>query len=148
VERRLASEQVAEVLIRSARQTMGRGWNQFSGAGILDGQAASALALTYDVTSPRARARARRRGTRVRVRVLSAKDRTESGRELAGRVRYGLLVSRDGGNDFRTVATGRSRPFRRTVRLRGRRINVIVATACDGNGNCGVRRLGRFRRSR
>ena len=24
--------------------------------------------------------------------------------------------------------------------------NVLVATACDGNGNCGVRRLGRFRR--
>jgi subtilisin family serine protease len=148
VEPRLASEQVAEVLIRSARQTMGRGWNQFSGAGILDGEAAAGLARTYDVTSPRARARARRRGARVRVRVLSAEDRTESGRELAGRVRYGLLISRDGGRDFRTVVTGRSRPFRRTVRLSGRRVNVIVATACDGNGNCGVRRLGRFRRSR
>jgi outer membrane protein assembly factor BamB len=32
------------------------------------------------------------------------------------------------------------------VRLRGRRVNVILATACDANGNCGVKRLGRFRR--
>jgi hypothetical protein len=84
----------------------------------------------------------------VRVRVRSTKDRTEPGRELAGRVRYGLVVSRDGGDDFNTVVSGRSRPFRRTIRLKGRRANVIVATACDGNGNCGVRRLGRFRRSR
>jgi subtilisin family serine protease len=148
VERRLASEQVAEVLVRSARQTVGQGWNEFSGAGIVDGQAAAGLARTYDVTAPRARARARRRGGTVRVRVRSANDRTEPGRELAGRVTYGLLVSRDGGDDFNTIVSGRSRPFRRTVRLRGRRANVIVATACDGNGNCGVKRIGRFRRSR
>jgi hypothetical protein len=82
------------------------------------------------------------------VRVRSAKDRTEPGRELAGRVTYGLLVSRDGGNDFNAAVSRRSRPFRHTVRLRGRRANVIIATACDGNGNCGVRRLGRFRRPR
>jgi hypothetical protein len=30
------------------------------------------------------------------------------------------------------------------VALRGRRRNVIVATACDRNGNCGVRRLGSY----
>jgi subtilisin family serine protease len=148
VERRLASEQVAEVLIRSARQTVGRGWNEFSGAGILDGQAAAALAGTYDVTPPRAKARARRRGAHVRVRVRSTKDRTEPGRELAGRVTYGLLVSRDGGRNFRPAVSRRSRPFRHTVRLRGRGLNVILATACDGNGNCGVKRVGRFRRSR
>jgi subtilisin family serine protease len=148
VERRLASEQVADVLIRSARQTMGGGWNEFSGAGILDGQAAAALALTYDVTSPRARGRAGRRGDTVNVRVRSSKDRTEPGRELAGRVTYGLLVSRDGGRSYLPAVSGRRRPFRRTVRLRGRRLNVILATACDGNGNCGIRRLGRFRRPR
>ena len=33
VERRLASEQVADVLARSARQTIGRGWNEFTGSG-------------------------------------------------------------------------------------------------------------------
>jgi hypothetical protein len=40
--------------------------------------------------------------------------------------------------------TGRRRPFTRSVALRGNRRNVIVATACDGNGNCGVRRLGSY----
>jgi subtilisin family serine protease len=146
VERRLASEQVADVLIRSARQTRGSGWNEFTGAGIVDGRAATDLARTYDVTSPRARGRARRRGGRVRVRVVTARDRTEPGRELAGDVTYGLLVSRDAGDDFDVVVRGRARPFRRAVRLRGRRVNVFLATACDGNGNCGVRRIGRFRR--
>ena len=148
VERRLASEQVAEVLIRSARQTLGSGWNEFSGAGILDGQAAAALALTYDVTSPRARGRARRRGARVSVRVASSRDRTDPGRELAGRVTYGLLVSRDGGRGFRAAVSRRRKPFRHAVRLRGRRLNVILASACDANGNCGVKRLGRFRPAR
>jgi subtilisin family serine protease len=147
VERRLASEQVAEVLIRSARQTRGTGWNEFTGAGIVDGAAAAALARTYDVTSPRARGWARRRGARVSVRVRSTRDRTEPGRELAGGVRYGLLVSRDG-RPFRAAISRRRRPFRHAVRLRGRRLNVILASACDANGNCGVKRLGRFRPAR
>jgi subtilisin family serine protease len=146
VERRLASEQVAEVLSQSARQTRGTGWNQFTGAGVVDGAAATARARTYDVRPPRARGRARRRGGRVRARVLRSADRTDAGRELAGRVTYGLLVSRNGGRDYSVVRSGRRRPFAVGVRLRGRRTNVLVATACDGNGNCGLKRIGRFRR--
>jgi subtilisin family serine protease len=146
VERRLASEQVAEVLTQSARQTQGTGWNEFTGAGVVDGAAATARARTYDVRPPRAKGRARRRGGRVRARVARTRDRTESGRELAGQVSYGLLVSRNAGRSYAVVRSGRRRPFAVSVRLRGRRANVLVATACDGNGNCGVKRLGRFRR--
>ena len=145
VERRLASEQVAEVLTRSARQTIGRGWNEFTGAGIVDGAAATALARTYDVTAPLARGSARRAGGTVRVRLRRTRDRTEAGRELAGGIRYGLVVSRDGGESFDALARGRRNPISRDVRLRGGRANLLVATACDGNGNCGVTRLGRFR---
>jgi subtilisin family serine protease len=145
VEPRLASEQVAEVLIRSARQTVGSGWNQFTGAGIVDGKGATELARTYDVTSPRAEGLARRSGARVSVRVRRVNDRTEPGREVAGRVTYGLLVSRDGGKDFDLVVSGRRRAFRKAVSLRGAKANVFVATACDANGNCGVKRLGRFK---
>jgi subtilisin family serine protease len=145
IEPRLASEQVADVLTRSARQTRGAGWNEFTGAGVVDGRAATALARRYDVTPPRARGSAVRRGARVRVRVGPTADRTEPGRELAGRVRYGLLLSRHGGNDFRIVGGRRRKPFRRELRLRGGRVNVFLATACDGNGNCGVKRLGRFK---
>jgi serine protease len=142
VERRLASEQVAEVLIRSA----GASWNQFVGHGVVNGRTATELARTYDVTSPPAQATARRRGGRVRVRVNASVDRTEAGRELAGRVTYGLLVSRDGGRTFSQATSRRKRPFRKTVRLRGKRANVFAATVCDGNGNCDVKRLGRFKR--
>jgi subtilisin family serine protease len=144
VEPRLASEQVAEVLIRSARQTRGEGWNEYTGAGIVDGKAATDLARVYDVTAPKARADAQRLGNLVSVRMARTKDRTEQGRELAARVTYGLLVSRNGGHNFSVVASRRKRPIRRMVELRGGRINVVAATACDGNGNCAVRRLGRF----
>jgi len=142
-ERGLASEQVADVLVRSAS---GSGWNEFTGAGIADGMRAVELARIYDVLSPRARGRTRRRGNRVRVTVTRSQDRTQPGDELAGRVTYGLLVSRNGGQSFSVVTSPRRRPFSRTVRIRGARRNVLVSMACDGNGNCGVKRLGRFRR--
>ena len=145
VEARLASEQVAEVLTATARQPAGGGWNEFTGTGIVDGLAASARARVYDVTPPRARGSASRRGNRVNVRVKRSVDRTASGRELAGNVTYSLLVSRDGGQTFGLVRNRRSRPFTASVALRGRRQNAIVSTACDGNGNCGIKRLGRFR---
>jgi subtilisin family serine protease len=144
VEPRLASEQVAHVMTRSARQTRGRGWNEFTGRGVVDGRSATGLARTYDVTPPRARASARRVGSSVLVRLLGTRDRTERGRELAGRVTYNLVVSRDGGREFEPVVSGRRRPFSRSVALRGARANVLVATACDSNGNCGVSRLGRY----
>jgi subtilisin family serine protease len=145
VERRLASEQVADVLVRSARQTTGSGWNEFTGSGIVDGKAATDLARTYDVTDPPVHANVHRRGRSVSVRVRRSTDRTEAGRELAGQVTYGLLISRDGGRTFGVVVRQRSRPFRQSVRLRGRGANVLIGTVCDGNGNCGVKRLGRFR---
>jgi subtilisin family serine protease len=145
VERRLASEQVAEVLIRSARQTRGAGWNAFTGAGIVDGKAATDLARIYDVTAPRTKAQARRVGNAVSVRMGRTKDRTEEGRELAAGVTYGLLVSRNAGRNFSVVRSRRKRPVQRNVLLSGTQTNVLAATACDGNGNCTVKRLGRFR---
>src|SRR3954447_3931866 len=146
VEPRLASEQVAEVLIRSAVQHRGHGWNRYTGAGVVDGAGAVALARRYDVISPKARGTARRSGESVNVRLKKVRDRSDPGREVAGHVTYGLLVSRDAGRDYSVVVSGRHRAFRRAVRLKGRKANVLVATACDSNGNCGVKRLGRFKR--
>ncbi len=82
----------------------------------------------------------------MRVTLKRSKDRTQPGDELSGHVTYGLLVSRDGGNNFSVVAGRRRQPFARTVRIRGSRRNLLVSTACDGNGNCGIKRLGRFKR--
>ena len=142
-ERGLASEQVADVMVRAAA---GSGWNEFTGAGVADGMHAVEIARVYDVVSPRARGVTRRRGNRVRVTLRRSPDRTQPGDELAGHVTYGLLVSRNGGSTFTVLASRRRRPFRKTVRIRGARQNVLVSTACDANGNCGVKRLGRFRR--
>ena len=142
-ERGLASEQVADVLVRSAA---GSGWNEFTGAGVADGMRAVEIADIYDVLGPRAHARTRRRGNRVRVTVTRSRDRTQPGDELAGKVTYGLLVSRNGGRRFSVIASRRRRPFSRTVRIRGPRRNLLISTACDGNGNCGIRRLGPFKR--
>jgi subtilisin family serine protease len=142
-ERRLASEQVADVLVRSAN---GSGWNEFTGSGVADAMAAVEAARAYDVLGPRARGGTRRRGNRVRATVARTRDRTAAGDDLAGGVTYGLLVSRDGGRSFAVVRSRRRRPFSVNVTLRGFRLNVLVGTACDANGNCGVRRLGRFRR--
>ncbi len=142
-ERRLASEQVAEVMVRSANNS---GWNEFTGAGVVDGKNAVDIAATYDVIGPRARGKTRRRGNRVMTTVARTQDRVDPGDELAGHVSYGLLVSRNGGRRFGIIASRRARPFSKNVRLRGHKSNVLVGTACDGNGNCGVKVLGRFRR--
>jgi hypothetical protein len=130
------------------RSAAGSGWNQFTGSGVADGMAAVEVARVYDVQNPRARGRTRRRGNRVRATVARSRDRTLAGDVLAGHVRYGLLLSRNGGKSFRVLARRRLGPFKRSVTIRGRRLNILVSTACDGNGNCGVKRLGRFRRLR
>ena len=142
-ESRLASEQVAEVMVRSAT---GGGWNEFTGAGVVDGKAAVDIAATYDVVNPRARGKTRRRGNSVKATVSRTQDRADPGDALAGSVTYGLLLSRDAGRSFGVVVSRRPRPFSRNVRIRGSRRNVLVGTACDGNGNCGVKVLGRFKR--
>ena len=145
VQPRLKSEQVAHVLTRSARQTVGRGWNERTGAGVVDGAAATALARIYDVTPPPRRGSASRRdGTHVAVRLGRARDRTSGEHELAAHLTYAILVSRDGGDSFR-VALRRRSPFRHVVSLKGPRENALATAVCDRNANCAVKRLGRFR---
>ena len=145
VQPRLASEQVAHVLTRTAHQTVGtKSWNEYTGAGLVDGGAAVALARVYDLTAPPRRGSAHRRdGSRVAVRIARARDHTRAGRELAGHVRYSILVSRDGGKNF-DVALRRTRPIRHLVRLKGSQINAIATAVCDRNANCAIKRLGRF----
>jgi subtilisin family serine protease len=146
VEPALASEQVADVLVRSARQTIpGHRWNEFIGAGVVDGRAAVELARRYDTRAPRPRARARRIGrSGLSVTLRRVRDRTERGHELAGQINYAVLVSTDGGRNYRLAVRPRSRPFSATLSL-SRRALLAVASVCDANGNCSSRPLGRFR---
>ncbi|HEX2232924.1 MAG TPA: S8 family serine peptidase, partial [Thermoleophilaceae bacterium] len=147
VEPELASEQVADVLVRSARQTLpGPRWNEFTGSGTVDGRAATALARIYDTRPPPARGRARRRGRRsIAVTMRRVRDRSERGHERAGNVNYAVLVSRDGGRSYELAARPRTGPFTQVLPLRGPRRHLFAASVCDGNGNCSSRRLGSFR---
>ncbi len=91
VEPRLKSEQVADVLRRSARQTLpGTRWNEFTGRGVVDGEAATALARRYDVRPPRA-ARPRRAQRRARVRARAPQPRSHQPRP--GARRSGALLA-------------------------------------------------------
>ena len=141
-ERRLTSTQVADVMVRSAN---GDGWNEFTGAGVVDGKKAVDIAATYDVVAPRARGKIRRKGNRARVTVARTRDRTEAGDELAGALSYAVLVSRDNGRSF-SVLRERRRPFSVSVRIRGPKVNRIFSSVCDGNFNCDDKLLGRFKR--
>ena len=146
VEPRLASEQVAEVLTRSARQTVGarlervhrrrrrrRRGRHGPGAPLRrDGAASLAAARGASATRCGCGCGSRR----------TAPSRAAS--SLAGSG-TGCVVSRNGGRSFDSLTRSRRNPISRDVRLRGTRANVLVATACDRNGNCGIKRLGRFR---
>jgi subtilisin family serine protease len=135
---RLASEQVADVVQRSAVQTFGRpGWNEFTGWGIVNAQRAVEVARRYDVTEPTFRTRTRRRGRRVTIRVFGGHDRTAPGAELAGGVTYGLALERSGEVTF--LVRPRRGPISRSITVRRR--TTLVALACDANGNCATRRL-------
>jgi subtilisin family serine protease len=141
-EPRLQSQQVADVIQRSARQTIGQQpWNEFTGRGVIDGAAAIEAARRYDVTPPALEARARRSGSRVRLRVSGSGDRTDPGDELAGGVRYALAVRRTTGLQF--IAGPTAGTISRTLRIT--RTTTFVGVACDANLNCRTRRLGRFR---
>ena len=60
---------------------------------------------------------------------------------------YGLLVSRDGGRSYGVLASRRPAAVPQEREARGgRKRNVLVAPPATRNGNCGVKRLGRFHR--
>jgi subtilisin family serine protease len=149
VEPALASDQVADVLQRGARQTFGRrGWNEYTGWGVVDGPGAVHAARVYDVSPPHLRVRAHRhRHSLVAVHLYRTRDRTRRGKRLAGGVRYSLLVSRDAGRSFQFAVRPRRRAFRKLVRVRGSKRNVLAAVVCDRNYNCASKRF-RYRPSR
>ena len=148
VQPRLASEQVADVLTRTARQTVGtRTWNERTGAGVVDGGAATALARVYDLTAPPKRGSARRRDGTQRGGAHRARARPHPRRPRAGRARElrDPRVARRR-QELRRGRCAADAPLRHLVRLKGSQTNAIAAAVCDRNANCAIKRLGRFRR--
>lgn len=137
---RLHADQVARILMRTARQANGqRGWNPATGHGVVDAQAAVELARRFDVTPPPARAQvARISPTTWRVRVLPSRDPVRRGQLREGGVRYAIVVEERGRR--RLLVRPTSRPPVRSVRLpstsKGLRLFVV---ACDRVLNCASR---------
>ena len=148
-EPRLQSQQVAEVMMRSARQTLGEPgtWNEFTGTGIVDGEAAVRLARVYDVVAPTGMTarQARKGGSKITVRVSGGVDGTDEGDELAGGVQHFILLGKNG-RDADVVVSGDETGAARTFRLRKGTRYQFVGAACDNNGNCDVRRLRTVKR--
>ncbi len=128
----LTASQVADVLRRSATQTLGTGWNPFTGAGLVNAAAAVALARVYDTTPPTLTLAALPKVGGIQADV-TAIDGVDAGKTLAGGLTIGLETSRDGviydvavdpaaGELHQLIATSGPTWFR--------------ATVCDANHNC------------
>ena len=123
------------------------GWNEFTGAGIVDGKAATTLAAHLRRDSPRARGKARsaRQPGDGHARAHDGPHRRGATSSPASSP-TGCWSHATAAAASRIVAQPPLAPVLEEVRLRGRKSNVFVATACDGNGNCGVKMLGRFKK--
>ncbi len=91
----LTPAQVADVIRRSATQTFGTGWNEYTGAGIVNANAAVAVARTYDTTPPTAVFTAVPKVGGIQA-DLTATDVADPGKTVAGGVTLTLEESRDG----------------------------------------------------
>ena len=110
-ERRLASEQVADVIVRSAD---GGGWNEFTGAGMVDGKDAVDIARVYDVIGPARAGKARRRGNRVKATLARTQDRTEPATSSRAASPTGCWSRATAATASTSLASRRRRRSRRT----------------------------------
>lgn len=134
----LRADQVGDVLRRSARQTIGSGWNPGTGAGVLDIGAATALAARYDATAPELSLSAEAGTGTVRIRA-NAEDRVGAGHDVAGDATVGAEYSRDGFSFAPLIAPGPA-PIDASYAASAAQPLWIAVTACDRNRNC-VRRV-------
>jgi hypothetical protein len=139
---RLHAAQIADVIRRSAHQTVGAGWNAHTGAGLVDALAAVTLAPSYDTVAPTLDFGVVRSGPSLIASVVG-QDATGPGEALAGPGQSRVETSTDG-TEFRVASSSTASTLRKAVPLRpGARI-WIRGTACDGLHNCSTRESGPF----
>jgi subtilisin family serine protease len=139
---RLHAAQVADVIRRSAHQTVGTGWNPHTGAGVVDALAAVTIAPSYDTVAPTLDFGVVRSGASLIASVVGV-DAAEPGEAIAGHGTSRIETSTDG-TTFHVVSSSAATTFRTKVPLHpGARI-WIRGTACDGLHNCTRRASGPF----
>ena len=137
----LLPEQLAQVLQSSAQQTLGEGWNQQTGFGIVNATAAVERARRYDTVEPHVNLAATPGPKSVALR-LEATDAAREGEEVASGITVTLERSRDGVS-FEPWLAEQTLPLARTVKAtRTGPAYWFRAVACDANRNCSVTSLG------
>jgi subtilisin family serine protease len=138
----LHSDQVADVIRRSAHQTVGTGWNAYTGAGVVDALAAVTLARTYDTVAPTISFGVVRSASSV-VASVDGVDQAGPGQLVAGPGESSVGLSTDG-KTFRKLSAEIAAPLRASIPVpRGARI-WIRGTTCDALHNCTSRDAGPF----
>ncbi len=130
----LSAAQTADVLRRTARQTVGFGWNSRTGAGVVDLSAAVTTARRYDVTAPVPSVTATPSSGGVSVSV-TVRDWTSAASEHAAVTTVRLEGSSDGVN-FTAIGSEGSGTIRVTDPAGAGAKRWYRATACDANRNC------------
>jgi subtilisin family serine protease len=138
----LHAPQIADVIRRTAHQTVGTGWNQNTGAGVVDALAAVQLARTYDTAAPVVAFSAVRAGDAVHVTLTSA-DQTGPGETPAGAGPTTVQTSIDD-KTWKTVATVTPGSPQATVPITPGARLWIRGSACDALHNCTTRDVGPF----
>ena len=134
----LSSEQVAEVVKRTARQTIGEGWNQQTGFGVVDAAAAVDLARRFDTGAPDVTLTVVPEPQGLTVN-LGALDTARDGEEGSGDLVFRLERSRDG-TSFEEWTPERSKGLEKTYRAsRAGPRYWFRAWVCDANRNCATK---------
>ena len=131
---RLTAEQTGDVLRRSAHQTLGTGWNQKTGAGVVDITAAVALARRYDTTPPTPALAVVGAPTSIAV-SLAGTDVSHAGGDLAGIASYALEHSRDG-VAYTPLVAAQATPVQARESASAQDRWWYRGTVCDANHNC------------
>lgn len=132
----LTAEQSTDVIKRSAHQTIESGWNPQTGWGVLDVDAAVALARVYDTADPVPSLTVSPRAGVLTV-GLAGTDAARSGGTASGIASYRLERSGDG-NIFTPVGSAQSTPIRIDDPAPSGERRWYRGTVCDERHNCAV----------
>ena len=137
---RLTAEQTADVIRRSAHQTLGSGWNPQTGTGVLDAGAAVALARVYDTVAPAPGIATRAAVGRV-TEEFTVPDAGVPGGAPSGVATYALERSTDGVTWTGVAPTLPPARYDETPAEAAQR-RWFRATVCDVAHNCATRTFG------
>jgi subtilisin family serine protease len=142
----LHPDQIADVIRRSAHQTVGTGWNAHTGTGVVDALAAVQLARQYDTVAPTISFGVLRAGPSV-VASVTGVDSAAAGELPAGQGVSSVSTSTDG-KLYHVVSSAVAPSLQKAVPITpGARI-WIRGTTCDAVHNCTSQDNGPFQGAR